>query len=234
MARIQTASILLAAASATAVCASQTPGGAGNMTINGGSASGGVATLDVARRVLFTTAANDSAHTVTVTGTDRYSQPIIETVKLANTGTAYTLQDYKTVTQIAISAAATGAITVGTNGIASTAWLALDHHISAFDVGLTVNFGAATANVTVEGTVDKIDKAAVDSAPTGNGDSSAAGLATSTFVVPTALFVTGLNAITADASQGLTVPQRAVRLTVNSGATTAGVRFTVAQSGVWG
>ena len=37
----------LASASTTAICASQTPLAGGNMTINGGSASGGVATLEI-------------------------------------------------------------------------------------------------------------------------------------------------------------------------------------------
>ena len=52
---------------ADSISQSQTPSGAGNLTINGAKASGGVATFDSARQVTITSAGNDSARTFTVT-----------------------------------------------------------------------------------------------------------------------------------------------------------------------
>jgi len=116
----------LASASANNICLSQTPTAAAGFTINGALASGGVATLDTPRRVLFTTGADESAKTITVTGTNWSGQPISETLTGPNATTGYTVLDYATVTKIGISSNAAGAITVGTNGIASSPWLRLD------------------------------------------------------------------------------------------------------------
>ena len=69
MARIVTITKVLAAASVNDICLSQTPVGAGNLTINGADAAGGVATQDTQRRVLFTFAADESARTFGVYGT---------------------------------------------------------------------------------------------------------------------------------------------------------------------
>jgi hypothetical protein len=230
MSAIQTAAIVLAAASATAVCASQTPGGAGALTINGGSASGGVATLDVARRVLWTTAGNESGKQGFLTGTDRYGNPIREVLSLPNAGTVQSLQDFKTVTGVFISAAAAGAMTVGTSGVASTKWFKLDVNRHVFNASAAVNFGGVTASVTVEACIDPFDKQQVDEAPGGSGDASAAGLATSTYVAPYAFTVTA--GITSDQIVNATAPVAAIRLTVNSGAASAGVRISVVQQGV--
>ena len=116
----------LAAASANNICLSQTPSGAGNLVINGALASGGVATLDIARRVLFTFAGNETSKTFVVYGTDRNGNSITESLAGVNATTTYTARDFKTVTQISISAAAAGAMTVGTNGIASSEPVVLD------------------------------------------------------------------------------------------------------------
>ena len=87
-----------------------------------------VATLDTPRRILFTTSANDSAKTATVVGTDYNGTPITEVVSLTNVGTSYTNMDFKTVTSIYMSATAAGAITVGTNNVASSMWVRLDEY----------------------------------------------------------------------------------------------------------
>lgn len=84
------------------------------------------ATLDEARRVLFTFAGNETGKTLTITGTDRYGNPISEAVAGVNTATASTVQDFKTVTSISISAAAAGAIIVGTSGVAASDWVRFD------------------------------------------------------------------------------------------------------------
>jgi hypothetical protein len=115
----------LSAASANTICLSQTPS-AGALLINGASASGGVATLDVPRRVLITTTGNESAKTFVITGTDLTGNVVSESVAGPNIGTAFSQIDYKTVTSITISASAAAALTVGTNGAASSAWVRFD------------------------------------------------------------------------------------------------------------
>jgi hypothetical protein len=142
----------LTAASANAICLSQTPGAAGPLTLNGALVSGGVAVLDVARRVLITAAGNESAKTFTITGTSYNGQTQSETITGPNATTAQSVLDYKTVTSVVISAAAAGAITVGTSGVASSRWLRLDNW--AFpQVGIQCNV-SGTVNYTVQQTLD--------------------------------------------------------------------------------
>src|SRR5262245_41979784 len=116
-------SVGFTAASATAVCASQSPG-AGAITINGTSASGGVATLAAARRILITPGGADSGITFTVIGTSRGGQALSETVQgVNNPSTATTTQDFKTVTSITHTGTVASTLTVGTSGIGSGRWV---------------------------------------------------------------------------------------------------------------
>ena len=110
--------IVPAALSATAVCAAQAVAAAGNATINGASASGGVATFDVARNVsIVSSNAGDTTQTVTVTGTDYYSQTQTQTISLNGTTTVNSLKTFKTITNVAVSAALTGNLSVGNGDI---------------------------------------------------------------------------------------------------------------------
>lgn len=144
----------LAAASDTAIALSQTPGGAGNLTLNGALVVAGVAILDTSRRVLLTFAADETGHNFTIYGTLANTGAAISEVIAGTTpGTAYTTQDFKTVTRVAISAAATGAIKVGTNGIGSTHWILTNYNISPFAVGFEVEV-TGTLNYTVQSTGD--------------------------------------------------------------------------------
>jgi hypothetical protein len=133
--------------SATNICTSQTPGAAGALTLNGALVSGGVATLPTPQRVLITTA--DNTHTFTVTGNSPTGTLLTEVVGPITTS-AYTALDYATVTSIVINAAATAAVTVGTNGIAS-AWVHLDPWAASetsiqCDVTGTVNYTIQVSN----------------------------------------------------------------------------------------
>jgi hypothetical protein len=142
----------LTAASANAICLSQTPAGAGALTLNGALVSGGVAVLDTARRVLITCAGNESTKTFTLTGTSYNGKVQSETLAGPNATTVQSVLDYKTVTSITISAAAAGAITVGTSGVASSRWLRLDNW--AFpQVGIQCDV-SGTVNYTVQQTMD--------------------------------------------------------------------------------
>lgn len=111
------------------IATSQTPGGAGNLTLNGSLVSGGVAKLGVAQRVLITT--TDTTHTFTITGTTPTGT--LQTEVLQNAGTSINSQlDYFTVTSIRVNAALTGAVTVGTGGTPlASAWVRLDEWAQA-------------------------------------------------------------------------------------------------------
>ena len=154
----------LAAASANAICLSQTPGAAGNLTIAGALASGGVATMDTPRRVLITAAGNESTKTFTIYGTNWSGQNISETITGPNVSTAQSVLDYATVTRISISAAAAGAITVGTSGVASSQWVMLDHWANAQTAVQAVVSG--TANYTIQQTLDSTNSTTAPVAPT--------------------------------------------------------------------
>lgn len=107
-----------------------------------------VVTLDTPRRVQITTVGNESAKTFTIigTGTNGISAQS-EIVTGPNAGTAYTNLDFATVTSIEISAAAAGAITVGTNTIASSPWVRFDEYtLSQTAIQCTLT-GAATYTV---------------------------------------------------------------------------------------
>lgn len=136
----------LATASANNICLTQTPTSA--LTINGALASSGVATLDAARRVLITTTANESSKTFTIVGTDRTGQTQTDVVTGPNATTGYSALDFKTVTSITISSAAAGSLTVGTNTIASSAWIRLDNYADAQTAIGT--FVSGTVNYTVQ------------------------------------------------------------------------------------
>lgn len=203
---------ILAAASATAVCASQTPGAAGNLTINGGSASGGVATLDTQRQILFTFAADESAHSFVVYGKDDNGVALQETVAGA-AATATTTQFFKTVNRISISAAAAGAITVGTNGVGGTPWQVVNTNIGAFNLGIGVAV-SGTVNFTVQYTYDD---------PSGTYPNP-------NVTFPTAWALTALTSKSAATDSSITFPIAAYRLLINSG--TGRATASVIQAGV--
>jgi hypothetical protein len=141
----------LSAASANAICLSQTPS-AGALTINGASASGGVATLDAPRRVLITTTGNESAKTFVITGTNLTGNVVSESITGPNASTASSIIDYKTVTSITISATAAAALTVGTNTVASSAWVRFDEFAPP---SISIQCVASgTVNYTVQQTLD--------------------------------------------------------------------------------
>jgi hypothetical protein len=140
----------LAAASANNIALSQTPAGAGALTLNGSTVAKGIAVLDNPRRVLITTA--DTTHIFTVTGTTPTGSGISETVGPIASGTAYTTQDFKTVTSVTINGGATAAVTVGTNAIASTPWVRTDEWADA-QVGIQCDI-SGTVNYTVQWTED--------------------------------------------------------------------------------
>jgi hypothetical protein len=115
----------LQASSGNNIALSQTPCGAGNLTLNGSTVVAGVAILTNPERITLTT--TDSTHTATITGTDWAGSVISELITF--TGSAITsLLSYKTITKISVNAALTAAITVGTSGIGYSPWVRLDEY----------------------------------------------------------------------------------------------------------
>lgn len=112
--------------SATNIRTATSISAAGAVTLNGSLVSGGVATLDQPRRVLFTSSGNDSGITFTVTGTDWNNTPTSEIVTGANATTTYTVYDFKTVTSVVASGASAGTVSIGTNAVASSRPVFLD------------------------------------------------------------------------------------------------------------
>lgn len=200
----------LATPSANNIALSQTPAGAGALTLNGALVSGGVATLDIPRRVLFTTVSNESAKTFTVTGTDWFGNVITEAVTGPNATTGYTVRDYKTVTSITVSAALTGAVTVGTNDVASSQPFVPDTNISPYNIALSITV-TGTINYTVQYTFDDV------MAPS--------------YITSTANWVDhpSLTSKTATLDSNIAYPVTGVRIRQNSG--TGSVVFVIIEAG---
>src|SRR5215831_12876153 len=212
----RTISLAPAAASANNIAQSQSPG-AGVITLNGSTVSGGVATLDIARRVLITPGGADSGITYTVTGTDRYGVALTETVQgVNNPSTVTTTQDFKTVTAVTHSGSVASTVTVGTvsaSTAASSEWVAITPTANPVNIGIYV-LVSGTVSYTVEYTYDDL------SAPLG------------TF--PTVFNISGgsltSKAATADSQANpFNFPISAVRITLNSYTAPGNVKMKVIQ-----
>lgn len=142
----------LAAASATNIRTASAIAGAGAVTLNGALVSGGIATLDKARRVIFTSSGNDSGITFTTVGTNNSGNAIGEVVTGSNGGAASTVLDYKTLSSVTASGAAAGTVAIGTNGVAASPWVRLDDWgPQGAAIQCDVN---GTVNYTVQQTLD--------------------------------------------------------------------------------
>ena len=149
-----------------------------SVTISGAAAGAvtvgmnGVATLDTARRILWTPAGADSGISATFTGTNYAGQVISETLQgVDNPSTTYTVLDYKTITSISLSGAAASTFTFGTNGIASSPWVKYDPYSGTAQTGIQVNV-SGTVNYTLQQTLDDpglITNSGVNGIPQTNG-----------------------------------------------------------------
>lgn len=160
---VQTLTIV--AAVANGVAQSQSLGAAGDLTFNGSLVSGGIATLDsggAARRVIITSAADDSGINWTITGTKRdpgnplNSVAAIEVLAGASGGAAQSLTDFLTVTKISGSGATAGNVTAGTNGVASAPAVPLDSYIPLFEVSAVGYVTSGSPSYQLEVTYDDL------------------------------------------------------------------------------
>ena len=141
----------LASASATNIYGPTTPG-AGTLTLAGALVTGTVATPDKPRRILITTAANESSKTFTIVGVDANNSVVTELITGPNATTAQSALDYKSVTSVSISAAATGNVSIGTSTVASSGWVRLDE--MSFAQGGVQFTATGTVNYTFQTTFD--------------------------------------------------------------------------------
>lgn len=126
-------------ASATNVAASQTPDGAGSLTINGTRASGGIVTFLTPQLISITSAADISNRTFTIAGTDMDGNSVTETgLTGPNAATIPSVKYFYSVTGMTISGAAAGAITVGNSGLATSKPIPLDLYAPVAQVSVNV------------------------------------------------------------------------------------------------
>lgn len=103
-----------AAAVTNGIAASQAVSGASNLTLNGSLVTAGVAVFDIARTVqAVSTVGTDTTQTLTFTGTDFYSVPVVETVTMNGTNIVQGLKAFKTVNRVASSGSFGGSVTAG-------------------------------------------------------------------------------------------------------------------------
>lgn len=206
----------IVAASANNIATSQSVGSATTVTLNGSLVSGGVATMDEPRRVLITSAADDSDITFTIVGTTFGGATVSEVLTGGASVAVYSDLDFATVTSITTSAATSGTITVGTNGIAGTAWVRFDEW-SPGTVAIQANV-SGTVNYTLQQTLDDP-----------NSPTSPVSAADVTWVDSND---TGVVAATATKQSNYLFPPTFARIRLNSG--TGSVTATFIQSGVVG
>jgi hypothetical protein len=232
--------LTLAAASATAVAASQTPGGAGNLVLTGGANNTAGPTLiqgkiytnyalmDVARRIQVASAGSaDGAIVFTIIGFNRDMQPITETVTgvVAATPVA-TKRDFLIVTSVGVSAATAAAASVGTNTTGSTAWVYVSPVGAPWSLSAAlVGVSGAACNCQIEHTYDD---------PNAEIDPPMGGFILENAAIPPFTFITGAAQVALAVGAGYEItyanqPIVAHRMTITSG--TGVVAFYSLQSG---
>lgn len=198
----KTITIALATAVANGIAASQSGTAGTPLTLNGSLVTGGVATLDsggAARRVIITPAGDEHTNSFTITGTDRYGRPQIETIAgVANPAVVQSTKDFLTVSKIVPVSSTAAAVTAGTNGVASSDAYICDWVPNGNLIGAALEF-SGTANATVQECLD-------DFAPSWDQVAN-------NFVWYNDA---GMTSISANTRNNLAGPFTAIRLTVNS------------------
>ena len=116
-------------------------------------------TLDAPRRVVITSAGNDSGINFVITGTSRPEQGSVvqsETLAGGNIAAAVSTQDYATLISVVPSGNTASTVTVGTNGTASGPWVVWDSFVPNFLVSLQGNVLSGSPTYGVEVTQDDV------------------------------------------------------------------------------
>lgn len=208
MSRVKTINLSAVAGDADGIAASQTPGGAGALTLTGTQPPEPII-IDI------TSTLDDSARTFVVTGTDRFGEVMTETVNPGpNAGTVQTTKQFATVTEVTVDAATAGAITVGWGGDVYSRWLPLATEFDEINIGLGVTV-TGTVNFDLEYTYRNVqgrDESRVPYAPRTGGDIEAL-LAAESFVDP------DIDGDTASIAKRLISRATAIRFKMNAGST---------------
>ena len=198
-------SLVYPTASANGIATTQTPAGAGALTIT-------AKTFLVPTQVTITSGgSSETGKNFTIVGTDASGNAL--SVVIAGPGasaTVTTTQSFLTVTSITVSAATTGSVTAGWAQSGASKPVPMDTYLSPFNVGMAVVV-SGTVNYTVQHTYDNVFDATVT--PTWFNHSVLAALA-----------------VNQDGNYAFAV--KAIRLAVNSGGGTASL--TLMQSGIMG
>lgn len=153
---------------ADGIAASQTPAGAGDLTLNGALVVDGEAIIYrtdtdsdgrpysyIGQKVTITSVADETARTFTVTGLDQDKQSYTEAITGANASAATSSGYFSVVTSISVDAATAGAVTAGITAVFATPTIPLDHYIGD-GVALAVDLGG-TATYTVQHTFESTE-----------------------------------------------------------------------------
>lgn len=154
MPRLQSIDIDPVDVDADGIATAQAPaaGGVQNLSLDGALASGGTYTSGdgAGRQISVTTAANDSARTLTITGTDSDGNAQTETMTGAdlNTTTTESTKYWNTVTQVSVDDDTVGNFSVGTVDELASKTIVLNRHAST---GALMHFNVTgTIDVTVQ------------------------------------------------------------------------------------
>lgn len=161
--------ITIAAADANGIALSQSPAGAGDLTLAGAEVTTNPNTglpewyADVPRVVSVTSDADDSGNTFTITAENLLGQAVTEVI--AGPDGTPTSTDGTTllrrIISIAISGAAVGNITVGTTDAVNTPWIPVNTHVTPVNVGFSVVLNTATVTYTVQHTLDDVQDSGI-------------------------------------------------------------------------
>lgn len=135
--------VTMATADRNGVCTAQSKAAAGNLTIDGDLATSGVATMDVPRHVSVYAAGNNSGVTFTVTGTNRDSVAMTESITGPNATTVKGNKNFLTITQVAVDAATTGNVEVGSADELESKVIPVDHYAPTLTYSVKVSSGAS-------------------------------------------------------------------------------------------
>lgn len=143
----------LATQAANSIALSQTPGAAGNLTLAGALASGGVIPdLSLGYIISIASSSDLSGRTFTVTGFSQDNKAQTEAITGPNNATVVSAKFWRQITSIAVDAACAGALTVGTANTtlsAATPSYVLDLYETntsiAVDIGGTINYDVKKA-----------------------------------------------------------------------------------------
>lgn len=141
------------AATTNSVATSQTPAGAGNLTLVSSSVTFGSAS---AQYLTVTSTADISNRTFTFTGTNVYGNSATVTLTGPNNNTVTSTLALMTVTNVAISGAAAGAITVGNSAYAEGVMFVADMESNPFSIGFAGILASGSPTYTVQQTYDDV------------------------------------------------------------------------------